>query len=44
MERGGWATNATLKSVYQHTFSEERRKVDDTINRFFEQALEEPEG
>ena len=24
MERGGWATNTTLKNVYQHTFDEKR--------------------
>ena len=39
MERGGWATNATLKNVYQHTFSEERRRVDEKINTFFEDVL-----
>ena len=39
MERGGWATNATLKNVYQHTFYEERRRVDEKINSFFEDAL-----
>lgn len=43
MERGGWSTNSTLKNVYQHTFSEERKQVDDMINRFFENALNEPE-
>ena len=32
MERGGWSTNSTLKSVYQHTFSEERKKIDDYFN------------
>ena len=34
MERGGWATNTTLKNVYQHTFDEERRKVDEQIDGF----------
>lgn len=39
MERGGWATNSTLKNVYQHTFSEERKQVDEMIDRYFEEAL-----
>lgn len=43
MERGGWATNSTLKNVYQHTFSEERKQVDEMIDRYFEDALNEPE-
>jgi integrase len=41
MERGGWATNATLKNVYQHTFSEERRRVDEQIDGFFNAILDE---
>ena len=43
MERGGWATNSTLKNVYQHTFSEERKQVDEMIDRYFEDALNETE-
>ena len=35
----GWATNSTLKNVYQHTFSEERKQVDEMIDRYFEEAL-----
>lgn len=35
MERGGWSTNSTLKSVYQHTFSEKRQEVDQQIDDFF---------
>jgi hypothetical protein len=42
-ERGGWSTDTTLKNVYQHTFSEERERVDEMINRFFENTLEELE-
>ena len=38
-ERGGWATNSTLKSVYQHTFSDERQKIDAMIDEFFNNAL-----
>ena len=43
MERGGWSTNSTLKAVYQHTFSEERRRVDEQIDGFFNAILEEEE-
>jgi integrase len=39
MERGGWSTPNTLKSVYQHTFSEERRQVDAKIDDFFNDIL-----
>ena len=35
MERGGWATNNILKSVYQQTFSDERVKVDQKIDNYF---------
>ena len=41
MERGGWSTPNTLKSVYQHTFSEERRQVDAKIDNFFNDILVE---
>ena len=37
-ERGGWSTDHTLKSVYQHTFSAERSRVDSLIDDFFKQA------
>ena len=39
MERGGWSTNATLKAVYQHTFSEERKQVDEKIDSYFNGIL-----
>lgn len=39
MERGGWSTNSTLKSVYQHTFSEKREEADDKINNYFSEIL-----
>lgn len=42
MERGGWSTPHTLKNVYQHTFSEERKCVDRKINDFFEDVLTDP--
>ena len=39
MERGGWSSNGVLKSVYQHTFSEERKQVDERIDDFFNDLL-----
>ena len=36
MERGGWSTPNTMKRVYQHTFSAERRKVDAAVDNFFD--------
>lgn len=41
MERGGWSTNTTLKNVYQHTFSEERKHVDEQIDDYFNAILGE---
>lgn len=35
MERGGWATDNILKSVYQQTFSSERKKIDKIIDGYF---------
>lgn len=35
MERGGWSTPQTMKNIYQHTFSSERRKVDQVIDDYF---------
>jgi integrase len=39
MERGGWKTPQTMKKVYQHTFSEERLRVDGVINDYFESII-----
>lgn len=39
MERGGWSTTDTLKAVYQHTFSDERKHVDELIDGFFADVL-----
>lgn len=39
MERGGWSTNNTLKAVYQHTFSDERKLVDEKIDDYFNGIL-----
>lgn len=39
MERGGWKTPHIMKSVYQHTLSAERQKVDAAVNAYFESRL-----
>ena len=41
MERMGHATNNMLKTVYQHTMSDTKSAVDDAINKYFEQLLNE---
>ena len=35
MERGGWSTDSILKSVYQQTFTSERKRVDSVIDDYF---------
>ena len=40
MERGGWSTDNILKSVYQQTFSDERKKVDNKIDEYFNGVIE----
>ena len=35
MERGGWSSNNTLKTIYQHTFSDARQEIDTRINDYF---------
>lgn len=35
MERGGWATDNTLKKVYQSTFSDQRKRFDDMVDNYF---------
>ena len=37
MERGGWSSNQTMKNIYQHTVSDERKKSDKAVNKYFEQ-------
>ena len=38
-ERGGWATDNIMKSVYTETFSLERQAVDLTIDNYFERFI-----
>ena len=39
MERGGWSSDKVMKSVYQHTFTSERQKVDAMIDDYFNDIL-----
>lgn len=39
-ERGGWKSDYTLRTVYTHTFTQERIDADNTINSRFEQIIE----
>jgi len=39
MKRGGWATDNTMKSVYQHVFSSDIDTADSLINAYFESML-----
>ncbi len=39
MERGGWASPNVMRSVYQHTFSSQRRAVDDLVDGYFAQFV-----
>lgn len=39
MARGGWSTDHTMKSVYQHLFDKEKARADDQINSYFENIL-----
>lgn len=36
-ERGGWASDHIMKTVYTETFSVERQRVDDVIDNYFNQ-------
>lgn len=38
-ERGGWKSDHIMKTVYTEIFSEERQKVDDIIDEYFERFV-----
>lgn len=40
LERGGWKTDKVMKKVYTHTFSDERQKVDNIIDGYFEKLMQ----
>lgn len=39
LERGGWDDVKTMDKIYQYSFSDERKLVDDKINGFFTDAI-----
>lgn len=40
MERGGWSSTAVIKSVYQHTISDERKRFDSVVDEYFNGIIE----
>jgi integrase len=38
-DRGGWKSDQVMKKIYMQTFSEERVKVDDMMDGYFEEAI-----
>ena len=40
LERGGWEDIATMDKIYQFTFQDEKKAVDDKINHFFAKLVE----
>ena len=42
MQRGGWRTDNTLKNIYQHTFDKTTKEVNDKINGYFTDMLQDP--
>lgn len=39
-ERGGWKSDKVMKNIYMQTFSEEREKVDDIIDGYFDSLMQ----
>ena len=39
-ERGGWKSDKVMKNIYMQTFSEEREKVDDIIDGYFDRLMQ----
>lgn len=39
-ERGGWKSDNVMKKIYMQTFPEEREKVDDMIDHYFEDIMQ----
>lgn len=40
MARGGWSSDYTMKSVYQHLFSEDKQSADHKIDDFFSSLID----
>lgn len=39
-ERGGWTSDKVMKNTYMQTFSEERERVDNIIDHYFENIMQ----
>lgn len=39
-ERGGWKSDNVMKNIYMQTFSEERERVDNVIDSYFENIMQ----
>lgn len=39
-EKGGWKTDHTMRTVYTHTFTEERKQADAKMDAFFDKIIE----
>lgn len=39
-DRGGWSTTATMRSVYQHSFTQDRMDADQIVEDYYEKLLE----
>lgn len=42
-DRGGWSSTATMRNVYQHSFSSDRDEADDIIQKYYESLCAEIE-
>ena len=43
-ERGGWSGTQTMRQVYQHTFSDDRKEADKIMNSRYEELYRKIEG
>ena len=39
-ERGGWSTDHIMKSVYTHTFTDDRNAADKKIDSYFDELMQ----
>ncbi|WP_242984544.1 tyrosine-type recombinase/integrase [Clostridium sp. chh4-2] len=39
-ERGGWKSDKVMKKIYMQTFSEERKRVDNITDTYFENTMQ----
>jgi hypothetical protein len=39
-ERGGWAGTQTMQQVYQHSFSDDRKKADQIMADYYEKLFD----